>query len=311
MMTYLPQAFRITAIGRHASLTLCDNFRGEVGAVFERSFYVVTQDRWVCLVPCNGGMGPLNARCDPASLDLQIRDFIRVGDRVIVADKTIYVGNTISFAFDQAETWAPASPIGWDARSVARGIDGLSHFLLLRSLPREGLAVLLEQPTRSYALLSAVAAAAQEPLRSLTQVFTAAISTNDEQCIDVQALVPLLGLGPGLTPSGDDAIGGAMIALHVLGYNRIRDSMWSKLAPIAASATGRISYAHLEAAAEGFGHEALHNIINALLMGQTAHLDEKIKAINAIGHTSGWDALVGAVTVLTTWLHVQRDSGQD
>jgi hypothetical protein len=111
-------------------------------------------------------------------------------------------------------------------------------------------------------------------------------------------------LGPGLTPSGDDVIGGALIVLHLLGEDRARDALWAALRPHAKTATGDISFAHLEAAAEGLGHEAMHRIANALMSGDD-NLREKLDAVHAIGHTSGWDALVGIVAALEAWLSVE------
>ncbi len=84
-----------------------------------------------------------------------------------------------------------------------------------------------------------------------------------------------------------------------------RDSIWKKLSLHVAAATNDISRAHLEAAAEGFGHEAIHRIANSLLTGDATHLHEEIDAVHAIGHTSGWDALVGVVMTLNVWLETQ------
>jgi len=64
--------------------------------------------------------------------------------------------------------------------------------------------------------------------------------------------------------------------------------------PLAATATGRISRAHLACAAEGECGETVHEAILALLEGGLPDLDR----IDAIGHTSGWDALAGAVLAL-------------
>ncbi|MFX8976555.1 DUF2877 domain-containing protein, partial [Acinetobacter baumannii] len=47
--------------------------------------------------------------------------------------------------------------------------------------------------------------------------------------VDCSALVNLIGLGPGLTPSGDDLVGGALIALAELDLPNIRDVLWSTI----------------------------------------------------------------------------------
>lgn len=99
----------------------------------------------------------------------------------------------------------------------------------------------------------------------------------------------IIGLGPGLTPSGDDYLGGALIALHALGRARQAESLWRWLEPRLAGRTSSLSAAHLAAAAAGQGHEVLHEVLN----GSPA-----LEQLDAVGHCSGWDALAGAVAVL-------------
>ena len=101
----------------------------------------------------------------------------------------------------------------------------------------------------------------------------------------------LIGLGPGLTPSGDDYFGGVLVALHALERAPQADSLWRWLEPRLAGRTGAISGAHLAAAATGQAHEALH----AVLAGSS-----DLAELDAVGHCSGWDSLAGALAVLRT-----------
>ena len=97
----------------------------------------------------------------------------------------------------------------------------------------------------------------------------------------------LIGLGPGLTPSGDDYLGGMLIALRLLARDGQADSLWRWLQPRLAARTSALSAAHLAAAAAGEGHEALHEA----LYGDATRL-------GMVGHCSGWDALAGAGAAL-------------
>ncbi|MBT3351271.1 MAG: DUF2877 domain-containing protein [Nitrospinaceae bacterium] len=112
-----------------------------------------------------------------------------------------------------------------------------------------------------------------------------------------QRAAGLIGLGPGLTPSGDDFIGGAMVALRMLGRGVIADRLAEWALPLAAG-TSRISRAHLAEAARGAGAGALHEMIEAVSRSVEGDISSSLGAINAIGHTSGWDALAGAVMAL-------------
>jgi hypothetical protein len=104
----------------------------------------------------------------------------------------------------------------------------------------------------------------------------------------------LIGLGPGLTPSGDDYLGGVMVALQALG--RGTQALWRWLGPRLPGRTSAISAAHLAAAAAGETHEALHACLERLFAGG-ASWEEPLQRLSRVGHGSGWDALAGAVTV--------------
>ena len=101
----------------------------------------------------------------------------------------------------------------------------------------------------------------------------------------------LIGLGPGLTPAGDDFVGGAMIALRAFSEGALADRIAAWALPLAAERTSRISRAHLECAAQGEGHEALHDWLNGFREGD-------YRRLGRIGHTSGLDAAAGAALAL-------------
>ena len=123
----------------------------------------------------------------------------------------------------------------------------------------------------------------------------------------------LVGLGPGLTPSGDDLLAGVLLALSVAGHGwPLVDSPASTLGKVvigrAASGTNRVSAAMLGQAARGLGSEASHRLIQALL--EEEHEDDKaidaVRQLAAIGHTSGWDTLVGILLGLHLSLRLTR-----
>jgi hypothetical protein len=105
----------------------------------------------------------------------------------------------------------------------------------------------------------------------------------------------LIGLGPGLTPAGDDFVGGAMIALRAFGETAGRAALAERVAawalPLAQARTSRISRAHLECAAAGEGHEALHDFLDGFG-------EEALARLARLGHSSGLDAAAGALLAL-------------
>lgn len=108
----------------------------------------------------------------------------------------------------------------------------------------------------------------------------------------------LIGLGPGLTPSGDDFLGGVMLALHHVHRATQARSLWRWLEPRLAR-TSAISGAHLAAAAAGEGHEALHEALFHLFQRRPGW-PQTLDRLDAIGHCSGWDALAGMAAVART-----------
>ena len=101
----------------------------------------------------------------------------------------------------------------------------------------------------------------------------------------------LIGLGPGLTPAGDDFVGGAMIALRAFGDHELAERIAGWALRLAKKNTGRISRAHLQCAASGEGHEALHDLL--------CSFDEKhLQRLARVGHSSGLDAAAGAMLAL-------------
>lgn len=116
----------------------------------------------------------------------------------------------------------------------------------------------------------------------------------------------LVGLGSGLTPAGDDLIGGALIALRAVGGKATAKRFATWALRLAKTRTNRISRAHLQCAASGEGHEALHLALSAILAGQR-NLGTELAALRRIGHTSGMDALSGVLLALnvTDRLHSQ------
>lgn len=110
----------------------------------------------------------------------------------------------------------------------------------------------------------------------------------------------LIGLGPGLTPSGDDYLGGVLVGLRWLGRGPQADSLWRWLEPRLPERTSAISAAHLAAAASGQVHEALHEVMDDLSAWQAPDLLPALARLDTVGHTSGWDALAGTVAAART-----------
>ncbi len=296
-------AFEVGCLARDA---LRPGLRGTVSAVFERSFYVSLADREICLGPPGLGAGPLNLRCHVERPDWRAWG-LREGAAVVAAPRAVRVPPNLSVSLCEATVWQPPAPGPWSAGSLRAGLRALDALLPDR-VPADGLGVLAlgaaGGPRRPP-----VAAAARGPIAALARFLRRGLARpSGAPTPTVPDLHALIGLGPGLTPSGDDLLGGALVALNLLGRIDLRDALWHGIRghgmgghgmrePALADANA-ISRAHLTAAAQGLGGAALHAVLNDILTGTTAALPRRLAAVEAIGHTSGWDALAGAVIVL-------------
>jgi hypothetical protein len=118
------------------------------------------------------------------------------------------------------------------------------------------------------------------------------------------AVEGLVGLGGGLTPSGDDFLGGVMTALHHLGHGDVARALARPVLAHAAEGTNVISGAYLRCAAAGQGFKVLFDALDCILAGDAATLDGRLDAVEAVGRTSGWDFLSGAACVCAALAHV-------
>jgi hypothetical protein len=119
----------------------------------------------------------------------------------------------------------------------------------------------------------------------------------------------LIGLGPGLTPSGDDFAGGLVFMSRHLRAAYPEERWWEggdlpALLSFARSNTSRISYALLTDLCEGQSHASLHILVDELL-SDNGGFDAKsqVLRVTQIGQSSGWDMLSGMLAALLPVTH--------
>jgi hypothetical protein len=281
-------------VGPIAARALRPGARGRVRAVFERCFYVELDSGWVCVGGAGMGAGPLNLNWGwfnwGWSAAPSLPALPRSGE-VARIDGTTLTAGPAAIALAAAEPWVAERVGAWDQASLARGLAA-ADTALTRLAPRDGLALL--GPADSCQR-RALLAAAQAPLAHLAQLLGGEPAG---QPIDAARLAPLIGLGPGLTPSGDDYLGGLMVALSLVGRCGLRDRLWQAVQPLTIERTTAISRVHLAAAAEGLGSAALHAALAAILSGASDRMAAACAGLARVGHSSGWDSLAGALGLL-------------
>lgn len=267
--------------------------------VFCRSIYLRDRAGSIyCLGAPNLPMGPFNLRCDIWP------DFNKNGHEATTRGMLISNdGHCLSFpsgirlSYSAAKRWHPSPPAPCTKSSVGCSLERIRQM----SLPQNaGLGRLLpmifglapvQQPRDAIdaELLKAGAGALAHLSDWLDQDDADGLATGVHS---------LIGLGPGLTPSGDDVLAGMMFCFHVFGARDLLGPLERAVFDLAQSNTHSISHAYLQAASHGFVSAALHNVIDALC-ANAPDLQYRVRSLAEIGHSSGFDALLGALLAIS------------
>ncbi|MGB8982903.1 MAG: DUF2877 domain-containing protein [Anaerolineales bacterium] len=109
----------------------------------------------------------------------------------------------------------------------------------------------------------------------------------------------LIGLGSGLTPSGDDFLGGLLFVLHVLRQVYADSDLFTPdfSTELFSSRTNLISYTLLQDLANGHAIAPLHETIKKLLSRESLEsIYPFISQLTSVGNSTGWDLLAGLLT---------------
>ncbi len=115
------------------------------------------------------------------------------------------------------------------------------------------------------------------------------------------ACLRLLGLGVGLTPSGDDLVGVVFFTLRhapVTHWKAAMPALRTRISRAAQSASNPISAALLDDLLQGSSYRALHELFDALHLQQTPAIEDAMRALLRIGASSGGDMLAGVLLTL-------------
>jgi hypothetical protein len=227
------------------------------------------------------------------------------------AELAFHTGVVVDAA--RAEVWRPAE-VGAGGWLPLGEICEKSRILYsqLVKIPRTGFGGLIEP------LLGLTGQGGLSPLPQFSdqvlRVAWPAVQTVSlaSACQDLGAILArasdLVGLGNGLTPSGDDFLGGLFFGLQALNRLFPTEVGWDpeRVQDTLARITGLtnlISSTILNDLAAGQGPKPLHDLVHLLV---TPASPESIlvaaRALVSIGHSTGWDLLTGLLAgLLWTW----------
>jgi len=263
----------------------------EVAAVFDGSLHLRAGDVFICIGEPDIGNGPLTLIADNASFRLTDLG-VNPGQSALISQRRIRIGDAVQFTLDRCELWrAPPWPTPLSLDRLTGAADALACRAMIEA-PREGLA---RQVLCSHAggLLSRIA---RRRIATFEHWLSDALKANDS----AEGALPhpvqdLIGLGCGLTPSGDDFLVGALALLDAVAERNAFRSLACGLTHASPALTSPLSHCFLRAAAAGYVGEKLHQAVSSVIAGK---VDSAITAVRKIGHSSGWDMLTGIATTL-------------
>lgn len=222
--------------------------RGAVAAVFAKAAYLRLPGGLVALTTMGAPAGPLHAR-GPMSFAGVAAD-----DPVTVEGSTVRAGG-VALDFAGARLWRgrlPASAAMEAGAGVALGV--------LDGAPASALADFGPQVDRAVAHLD------RDDLHGVVGA--------------------LAGLGPGLTPAGDDALAGILLVEHLR-----RGAVPAEV--VAAARTNDVARAFLAWAARGQSIEPVHRFLAAAADRDAVGARAAMARLLAFGHSSGADLALG------------------
>lgn len=222
---------------------------------------------------------------------------ITIDDRVGCGEKTLWVGGAITVQLAAAASWECRLPRYAGASGRLQRLLPLARTQLARHGRAGGM--LARRGDDGLFTFEAGAALAHRT----TKLLEALAQGRHESARD--HATSMVGLGPGLTPSGDDFLVGLFAVLNIVGspcHGWLNGG--TDIVDRARELTHPISLAALTHAALGRVRESTATLIEFLMGGTPETIVEPLRRVLAIGSTSGTDMVAGILSGLELNLHV-------
>lgn len=264
-----------------------------VDAVFERCFYLRSGNEFICVGEPDIGDGPLTLIGYLGRLpNLKLQP----GRPAAVCDRHIVIGNSIRLALDRTQPWRP--PPWPNSASPIRLFDTCADLAwrAASDAPEEGLARHVSGVRETSRRQPPLARIARPRIAIFERWLSKVLDARAPPAIGGrEAVQGLIGLGPGLTPSGDDFLVGALALLDAIGERAAHTALARAINDPLLGLTTPLSACFLRAVAAGHVGEALHRAASSVITGDA---DSAVAAVGTIGHSSGWDMMAGIMTTL-------------
>ncbi|CAH2713094.1 hypothetical protein BACCIP111895_00227 [Neobacillus rhizosphaerae] len=238
--------------------------------------------------------GPNSLVINAASLD----EFnIDVNEAVFVKNKMLFISNKLAIVIDKADKWESILPeYPSNTQNVIRNIKKMKEYI-----DNHGKAGGMKKKLSSQSPY-------ETELSRLLEERTILLEKellNNRLAHALQHAVSLIGLGPGLTPSGDDFLVGLFTTINLRNsplYSQ--QSFCEEVVQRAKPLTNEISYMALKKASIGKVRESIIHLVHSILYGKESDLYLSLNKVLNIGSSSGTDIALGLICGLEANLRV-------
>lgn len=285
-----------------ADAKLLDRWRqgadGVVFGLYSKALYLRdSQGQICCLTTCEQDDGPYTARLNLESFAAVSDGGLVSGMKFVLQENELLIGS-FSCDWSSPNTWDMVLP-AFPAESLLQQALPILQQELINEGKRGGLASLFHGLPENDVIAAQLSARADALLTALRQ--------NQPELAE-KAGRSLLGLGLGLTPSGDDFLAALITLFHVpntpfpLVYQQIGDN-WARKAE---QATTPVSAFMLKIAASGRARASVCRLLAALATETKPAVIHEARRVLAFGSLSGTDWLAGLAAGLESGLRLRR-----
>ena len=299
--TMSQQRLRASWIGDIAQRILKRRRAGFVFGIYGNALNLLFEHDLICIVASHVELGPLNIVLSPHVSRLSSLG-LRIGDRIEARANELKFSEGFSISLDSADTYRSETKF---ARPVLGPNEIEANAEIARRIALQfgnmaGLGGLLDmfpnsmEKTQPPDGVNIFAAWAFPHILEMEQALQTMQGTKLSG-----ALQGLVGLGPGLTPSGDDTLAALALLVSLYSNNSERivpqTSLITTAISQASSRTTKLSREFLRLAALGRGNESTSRVCEAVLTGDAESVRQSTKRVLEIGETSGTDTMLGVV----------------
>jgi hypothetical protein len=273
-------------------------FNGFIHSIFEKTINIKCSDTGdLYTLSCN--------RLDngPNSIVIELNSFkntnLVLNDHVFTDNSVLFIENKMSITIEHVEKWEstlPTYPADDETLKVNVAI-------MREHINKHGKCGGMKRDTQAKGVFEVEMS---NMLEKRSQSLLCEIENNRMTDASKYA-VELIGLGPGLTPSGDDFLVGLFTTFNIPNCPcQSFGDFCEKIVKTAKPLTNEISYMTLKKASIGNVRESIISLIYHALYGSEAELISSLNKVLTIGSSSGTDIAQGIVSGLEVNIKIKN-----